>query len=152
VDVKKGARTPLDDVKDKVREAIFQRESEKRYKEYMAKLKAVVTMGDPAGIGGELLLKAFQKPFRTARPVIVGDLSVLEALAGRLFKDMRFPFKPFGEGTGNDIEILDVGAIKSVRFGLSDDRCGEASYLYIMAALGLFPSWVIPSSSPITGE
>ena len=41
VDVKKGARMPLEEVKDKVREAIFQRESEKRYKEYMTKLRSV---------------------------------------------------------------------------------------------------------------
>jgi peptidyl-prolyl cis-trans isomerase SurA len=40
MDVKKGARIPLDDVRDKVKEAIFQRESAKRYKEYVAKLKA----------------------------------------------------------------------------------------------------------------
>ncbi len=97
-------------------------------------------MGDPAGIGGELLLKAFQGPFRTVRPVIVGDLSVLETIASHLFKDMRFPLKPFGEGTGNDIEMLDVGAIKNVTFGVSDGRCGEASYRYIMAALRLLMS------------
>ncbi len=41
VDVKKGARVPLEEVKDKVREAIFQQESQKRYKEYMSKLRSV---------------------------------------------------------------------------------------------------------------
>jgi peptidyl-prolyl cis-trans isomerase D len=41
VDVKKGTRVPLEEVKDKVREAIFQTESRKRYKEYMSKLKSV---------------------------------------------------------------------------------------------------------------
>jgi peptidyl-prolyl cis-trans isomerase SurA len=40
VDVKKGARLPLEEVKDKIREAIFQQESAKRYKAYMSKLKS----------------------------------------------------------------------------------------------------------------
>jgi 4-phospho-D-threonate 3-dehydrogenase / 4-phospho-D-erythronate 3-dehydrogenase len=94
-------------------------------------------MGDPAGIGGELILKAFERLSRTTVPVIVGDLSVLEALAGRLFEGKRFPFRPFGRGSSRDLEILDVGAIDRVDFGVSDGRCGEASYRYIMEGLRL---------------
>ncbi len=39
VDKKKGATLAFEDVKDKIREAIFRKESEKRYKEYVGKLK-----------------------------------------------------------------------------------------------------------------
>jgi 4-hydroxythreonine-4-phosphate dehydrogenase len=94
-------------------------------------------MGDPAGIGGELILRALGRLSRTATPVIVGDLSVLETLAGRLFEGRRFPIKPFGRGSAGDAEILDVGAIRSVSFGQSDGRCGEASFRYVMEALRL---------------
>ena len=94
-------------------------------------------MGDPAGIGGEIVLKALERLPRAFTPVIVGDLSVLEALAGRLFKGRRFPIKPFGRGSATDAEILDVGAIQSVSFGQSDGRCGEASFRYVMEALRL---------------
>ena len=94
-------------------------------------------MGDPAGIGGELILKAIERFSRTTIPVIVGDQSVLEALADRLFKGRRFPVRPFGQGKLRDVEILDVGAIDRVDFGVSDARCGEASYRYIMAGLRL---------------
>jgi 4-hydroxythreonine-4-phosphate dehydrogenase len=103
-------------------------------------------MGDPAGIGGELILKAFGGLSRRALaggvkastiPVIVGDLSVLEELASRLFIGQGFSFRPFGRGCAGDVEILDVGAVKSVRFGVSDVRCGEASHRYIMEGLSL---------------
>ena len=40
VEVKKGTALAFEDVKDKVKNAIFRQESEKRYKEYVAKLKA----------------------------------------------------------------------------------------------------------------
>jgi 4-phospho-D-threonate 3-dehydrogenase / 4-phospho-D-erythronate 3-dehydrogenase len=94
-------------------------------------------MGDPAGIGGEVILKASGVLSRTSIPVIVGDLPVLEDLAARLFKDRAFPIRPFGSGTAGDIEIFDVGALGRVQFGLSDARCGEASYRYIIEALRL---------------
>jgi peptidyl-prolyl cis-trans isomerase SurA len=40
IDVKKGVRAPLEEVKDKIKAAIYQRESEKRYKDYIGKLKS----------------------------------------------------------------------------------------------------------------
>jgi len=99
--------------------------------------RIAVTMGDPAGIGGELVLRAFERPPSRTVPVIVGDLSVLEQVAGLLFEGRLIPIKPFGQGAAGDVEILDVGAIESVRFGLSDGRCGGASYRYIMEGLRL---------------
>jgi peptidyl-prolyl cis-trans isomerase SurA len=41
VEKKKGATLAFEDVKEKIKEAIFRKESEKRYKEYVGKLKAV---------------------------------------------------------------------------------------------------------------
>jgi peptidyl-prolyl cis-trans isomerase SurA len=41
IEVKKGARASFDELKDKIKAAIYQQESEKRYKEYMSKLKSV---------------------------------------------------------------------------------------------------------------
>ena len=40
-----------------------------------------ITMGDPAGIGPEILLSALARPslYKTANPVVIGDLAVLEA-------------------------------------------------------------------------
>jgi 4-hydroxythreonine-4-phosphate dehydrogenase len=96
-------------------------------------------MGDPAGIGGELLLKAFDSLSRMTRavPVVVGDPPILEDLAGRLFDGRKFPFRPFGKGSIGDVEIVDAGVIKGVRYGASDERCGEASYRYILESLRL---------------
>jgi 4-hydroxythreonine-4-phosphate dehydrogenase len=103
-------------------------------------------MGAPAGIGGELILKAFgglslgvptTEVGASTIPVIIGDLSVLEELAARLFEGRRFSFRPFGRGSSGDVEVLDIGAVRSVRFGVSDARCGEASHRYIMEGLRL---------------
>ena len=99
--------------------------------------RIAVTMGDPAGIGGELVLRAYERFSRRSIPVIVGDLSIMETVASRLFEGRRFPMRPFGCGSAGDVEVLDVGAVESVRFGISDSQCGEASYRYIMKALGL---------------
>lgn len=49
----------------------------------------VITMGDPAGIGPEIIVKALSKPLvgrieRIVRPVVVGDRGVLEQAAKRL--------------------------------------------------------------------
>jgi parvulin-like peptidyl-prolyl isomerase len=41
IEKKKGETYAFEDVKDKIREIIFRKESEKRYKQYMAKLRAV---------------------------------------------------------------------------------------------------------------
>ncbi|HTN42581.1 MAG TPA: 4-hydroxythreonine-4-phosphate dehydrogenase PdxA [Nitrospiria bacterium] len=48
-----------------------------------------ITMGDPAGIGPEIIVKTLSKPLvnrieRIARPVVVGDRGVLERVARRL--------------------------------------------------------------------
>lgn len=107
--------------------------------------RIVITMGDPAGIGGELFLKAFDRFPRRTIPVIVGDLPILETLASQLFEGRRFPMKPFGQGAAGDVEVFDVGAIRSVSFGKSDEKCGEASYRYVMEALRLVFSGDAPA-------
>ncbi|PIQ82175.1 MAG: 4-hydroxythreonine-4-phosphate dehydrogenase PdxA [Candidatus Omnitrophica bacterium CG11_big_fil_rev_8_21_14_0_20_64_10] len=53
--------------------------------------RLLVTMGDPAGIGPEVLLKALQSPLSSASITVVGDLKFLTALARRL--RLRFPWK-----------------------------------------------------------
>jgi 4-hydroxythreonine-4-phosphate dehydrogenase len=48
-----------------------------------------ITMGDPAGIGPEIILKAMDRPEvrQTCQPLIVGDPAVLEQTARRLGRD-----------------------------------------------------------------
>jgi len=39
-----------------------------------------ITMGDPVGIGPEIILKALSSPliYKTCKPLVIGDLGVLE--------------------------------------------------------------------------
>ncbi len=95
-------------------------------------------MGDPAGIGGELILKALTRLTRRSIPVIIGDASVLDSVSRRMFQGTQFRMKPLGQGSAGEAEFVDLGAMKGeVRFGLSDASCGAASYRYLREALKL---------------
>ena len=95
-------------------------------------------MGDPAGIGGELILKALEKLASGSIPVIVGDAAVLESMRRHMFQGAEFRMKPLGQAAAGEAEFVDVGAMKGeVRFGVSDAACGEASHRYLKEALKL---------------
>jgi len=51
-----------------------------------------MTMGDPAGIGPELVVKVLAEPatYALCRPLVVGDLAVMEEIAAVLGSDLRF--------------------------------------------------------------
>jgi 4-phospho-D-threonate 3-dehydrogenase / 4-phospho-D-erythronate 3-dehydrogenase len=81
-----------------------------------------LTMGDPAGIGPEIVLKSLADPdiARLARWIVVGDRAVLD-LAG------------YSAG----IELRDPGAVAGIRdftFGRLDPRCGAAGVEYVRIA------------------
>jgi 4-hydroxythreonine-4-phosphate dehydrogenase len=99
--------------------------------------RIAITMGDPAGIGGELILKALDQLARFSIPVVIGDLSVLERLWSRLFLGRVPPFRPFHEGSPGFAEMVEASSLEDVRFGESDASCGRASYEYVLEALRL---------------
>lgn len=94
-------------------------------------------MGDPAGIGGELILKAVGGLTRSSIPVVIGDLSLMKRLASRLNKCRTPAFRPFKEASSGEAEVVDASSMEDVRFGRSDASCGRASYGYIVEALKL---------------
>ena len=51
-----------------------------------------ITMGDPAGIGPEVIVKALADPAikKAARPLILGDWGVLQRTRSRLKKSPEF--------------------------------------------------------------
>jgi 4-hydroxythreonine-4-phosphate dehydrogenase len=69
--------------------------------------------------------------------VVVGDDRALKASAAACAPREVAHFKGFMEGRHGDVELLDLGIIKEVRFGTSDGACGEASYRYVVEALKL---------------
>ncbi|MCX7965933.1 MAG: 4-hydroxythreonine-4-phosphate dehydrogenase PdxA [Syntrophorhabdaceae bacterium] len=94
-----------------------------------------MTMGDPAGIGGEIICKSLGYIGRKSIPVIVGDLSVIKDMASRLDLKEKISFKGFKEGKKGDVEFINMGLIKDIEYGVSKSHYGKASYEYIMEAL-----------------
>lgn len=95
-------------------------------------------MGDPAGIGGEVILKAFPVLSRRSIPVIIGDYSVIDVYLQHHRTQIEKPnFKGFMDGQKGDAEFIDIGFLKNCRFGVIDSSFGQASYNYIIEALKL---------------
>jgi 4-hydroxythreonine-4-phosphate dehydrogenase len=94
-------------------------------------------MGDPAGIGGEVILKSLTHICKKSIPVLIGDISIINHLTKSLFGDKKLILKGFKEGNIGGAEFIDLGLLNTIRFGTSDSRYGEASYKYIIEALKL---------------
>ncbi|HOJ70390.1 MAG TPA: 4-hydroxythreonine-4-phosphate dehydrogenase PdxA [Syntrophorhabdaceae bacterium] len=94
-----------------------------------------MTMGDPAGIGGEIICKSIRNIGKRSIPVIVGDETVIRDMEYRLYGSHEIEFKGFKRGARGDVEFIDLGMVNDVEYGLSCEIYGRASYEYIMEAL-----------------
>lgn len=92
-------------------------------------------MGDPAGIGGEIICKSLDSIGKKSIPVIIGDIAAIRDIELRLGLKKENVFKGFKEGKRGDIEFIDIPGIKKIEYGISSDVYGRASYEYIMEAL-----------------
>ena len=105
--------------------------------------KIGITMGDPTGIGPEIIVKALsmKEPFQVCRPIVFGDREVLsraiqmQGLSTTVeiierdsrrrispSENLSLPFKPSWKSD-------------SLRFGKPDRACGEAMVKYIEEAV-----------------
>ncbi|MGN8851752.1 4-hydroxythreonine-4-phosphate dehydrogenase PdxA [Anaerobiospirillum succiniciproducens] len=100
-----------------------------------------ITMGDPAGIGSEITVKALTHPevYDSCCPVVFGDAQQLERICNILKLDVKIntisdidELKP-SKDTINVIDLNNVPA--DVAFGQVDGVCGKAAYEYIEAAV-----------------
>ena len=94
-------------------------------------------MGDPAGIGGEIILKALPALSIRSIPVIIGDRTVINSYLKKTDRIGKPVFRGFKEGKKGDAEFIDLGLLKDPRFGVVDPSYGKASYHYIIEALKL---------------
>jgi len=141
-----------------------------------------ITLGDPAGIGAEVILKALgeRAVARVLSPLVIGDLETLREAAGRL--ELACRFVPTSEaevlagittgagrsGAGRAIAVLGVGALsaRARRPGQPTIEGGRASYRYIETAARLATrgairgivtgpinkAWVTRAGFPISGH
>ena len=101
-------------------------------------------MGDPAGIGPEIAVKAMLDPsvISICRPVVIGDASVIRDIIERLGlpatvhvinKIEDAVFKP------GQIDVFDMGIMsgQDIPFGTIHALCGEASFQAVRMAIEL---------------
>ena len=87
-----------------------------------------ITMGDPAGVGAEIILKAFShKDFlQKYKCLVVGEKSVLD-----FYKNLLKIDTP-------EFEIIDLDVVKNdFEYGKVSKKCGEAAFRYIEKAIDL---------------
>jgi len=101
-----------------------------------------ITMGDPTGIGPEIIAKALsmEEPFQVCRPIVFGDLEVLSRAIQiqNLSATIEVVEKiPEGRYVPGKIFLLPVSRldISSIRFGKPDKACGEAMVRYVEEAV-----------------
>jgi 4-hydroxythreonine-4-phosphate dehydrogenase len=102
-----------------------------------------VTMGDPAGVGPELCLRALGDPavLDAAIPLVFGDAGVLRRVAEAC--DLAAPGAVIDRAAWDagaapgEAAVVDVGAIEAaaVRPGVVAAACGRAALAYVEAAI-----------------
>ncbi|MCR5535839.1 MAG: 4-hydroxythreonine-4-phosphate dehydrogenase PdxA [Succinivibrio sp.] len=100
-----------------------------------------ITMGDPAGIGSEITVKALtdKSIYDMCKPVVFGDAKQLERLAKICKADVEIhTISSPAEANPSEkrIEVIDLNVVPAdVEFGKVQAICGQAAYKYIEAAV-----------------
>ncbi|MED3866843.1 4-hydroxythreonine-4-phosphate dehydrogenase PdxA [Priestia megaterium] len=104
-----------------------------------------ITMGDPAGIGPEISIKAFQKKslYEKCNPLLIGDKSIIE---NYLEKYPEFNMKVNAITTPEDglyewgtMDVIDLASLDAneLKIGKVSKEAGNAAYLYVEKVIDL---------------
>ena len=101
-----------------------------------------ITMGDPTGIGPEIIVKALsmEEPFQACRPIVFGDREVLSktiemlGLPATVEVIEKIPEEGYHPRRIFLFSLSQLDAA-SLHFGKPDRRCGEAMVKYIEEAV-----------------
>lgn len=100
-----------------------------------------ITMGDAAGIGPEIIVKALvdKELYKIARPVVFGDKKIMERAIKIVGADLKCQAVSAPNLAGNDfgrIDIVDLDNLPvDLPFAAVDARAGKAAYEYIEKAV-----------------
>jgi 4-hydroxythreonine-4-phosphate dehydrogenase len=118
-----------------------------------------LTMGDPAGIGPEIAIKALAsiKLGREYRIAIAGDLAVLQKAARVVKNPLKFnPLADIRDSAPGKINVLDLQQITPADFtvGHVSAACGRAAYAYILKGIELAKAGIAAGviTNPINKE
>lgn len=107
-----------------------------------------ITMGDPAGIGAEIIVKSLARETiqEICRPLVIGDLRVMQQ-ASRQIARLNLDVQPCGLDTiphsvgfhPGRINVMDLANVDTARLGYGkvSATCGRAAYEYIETAVRL---------------
>ena len=103
-----------------------------------------VTMGDPAGVGPEIIARAAAEPVvvSTSRPVVIGSAEVMTAAMALTDSSLTLhPVRDVGEcrwGAGT-LEVLDLGNVDMTTLPRAQvsAAAGRAAYEYLVRAIDL---------------
>ncbi len=106
-----------------------------------------ISMGDPAGIGPEVALRALsdESVYRQCRPVLVGDLGALEQamqFTAEVLKVNSITRAEDGEYRHGTVDLYDMGMVDPGQYemGRVSPVTGEAAFQYILKAIELAQS------------
>ena len=90
--------------------------------------RLIISLGDPAGIGAEVILKALADPIEGAKITIAGNRSYLNEIYDR-FSSTSHLANPA------DLNILQIDSPGTIALGTGDAISGEASFRYLDTAI-----------------
>lgn len=99
-----------------------------------------ITMGCPAGIGPEIILRYFHGKSNndSFSPVVLGDLEILEKCSQQLAIPAKFnPWKPGDEIPREGIPVMALSAIKDHQWGVPTNESAHAMVEYIHTGVRL---------------
>lgn len=120
-----------------------------------------ITMGDPAGIGPEIIIKSLSKQevYKKCRPLVTGDANVMTLAASLLSSDIKInPVKSvddavFEYGTIDvlDLELVDMATFK---IGQVAAQCGNAAFESVIKAIHLAMDGIVDATvtAPLNKE
>lgn len=101
-----------------------------------------ITMGDPAGVGPEITVKALADPqlYTICRPVVFGDQAAIRDAVSFTGSTLQIRvLSSAGEATGEAgvIELVDAACLNQGdwQYGTVSALCGEAAFRYIQNAI-----------------
>lgn len=120
-----------------------------------ARPRIAVTIGDAAGIGPEIVLRALADGASgTAKPIIIGDIEFLRREADRFSIDITLANHEIGSGyEGGSVPVFSAVTLPgSLSYGVESEAAGKAAGDCIVAAVDLWKAGEVDaiSTAPIS--
>lgn len=116
-----------------------------------------ITMGDPAGVGPEIIALALEDEVFTRSCLVIGDIERLKAGARKAGSSTRYKVAegPCRAGSDDRVPVLQVCLTdRSIPFGQLNAQSGECAYQYILKAIDLAMEGAVDAvvTAPINKE